>query len=203
MRDPKDIYIHTVSGRKYYPFAPTVEMVDIEVIAHHLATIGRWNGATQHKDHPERIYYSVAEHSVNVAIHVEFTQKRPDLALQALLHDAPEYVLGDWIRPIKYSPPLRKPLLEVEELNERVINARFGLPYPLAPEVKIADEAVCEAEAQQIVPRDPNEDWEVGRCHDNSRVANIRIEMLNPYEAKKLFLTYYYGLIERERVAAE
>lgn len=146
---------------------------------------------------------SVAEHSVYVADYLEREMGRPDLALQGLLHDAPEYVVGDVIRPLKRSPVFHAPFKALEEKNEAVINAAFGLPFPLAPEVKIADEAVCEAEAQQIVPKDPREEWSSGLCHDNRRCASVVIQMLSPYDAKWFFLDRYAELMSRQREAAE
>lgn len=201
-RDPATIYMHMADGGKYYPFAPRAEDIHIDTIAHHLACAGRWNGATQHPTNPDRIFYSVAEHSVYVSEYMEHELERPDLALQALLHDAPEYVVGDMIRPMKYSTVFHEPFKAVEELNEKVINAKFGLPFPLDPLVKLADEAVCTAEANQIVPKRADLEWESERMHDTSAVARIRIEMLNPKQARDLFMGRYWvclGLIERSR----
>jgi uncharacterized protein len=201
-RDPETIYMHMADGGKYYPFAPRAEDIHIDTIAHHLACAGRWNGATQHPHNPSLIYYSVAEHSVYVSEYMEHELRRPDLALQALLHDAPEYVVGDMIRPMKYSAVFHKPFKAIEEMNEKVINAKFGLPFPLDPLVKVADEAVCTAEAHQIVPKNPDLEWDSGKLHDEANVANITIEMLLPKQARDLFMGRYWtclGLIERTK----
>lgn len=197
----KAVYMHVASGRKYYPFAPKAEDICIEDIAHHLATAARWNGATVHPDNPDLISYSVAEHSVLVADHVEFEQERPDLALEALLHDAVETYLSDLIRPLKYSPTFREPFQRIEIRNEVVLAGKFGLQYPWPKEVKIADEAVCTLEQQTIVPRDPSLEWQSGVCHDDSRIANAKIRMLLPAQARDLFLARYEGLMSRRMAA--
>lgn len=196
------IYIHTSSGKKYYPFDPNPDHVDIEVIAHHLATRARWNGATQHKSYPDRILYSVAEHSVYVSLYVESVLRRPDLALEALLHDGSEAFNGDLIRPLKYSSAFAEPFKKVELINEAAVAKRFQLPLEMSPEVKIADEAVCAAEAIQIVPKHSSEEWKSGRQYDDKLVAPFEIEMLLPYEAKKLFLTHYERLTLNRKAAA-
>ncbi|MDE4297179.1 HD domain-containing protein [Phaeobacter gallaeciensis] len=201
-RPLESIYMHTSSGMKYYPFAPQSEHVDAEVIAHHLATRARWNGATQHVNYPDRIFYSVAEHSVYVALYLEAIMRRPDLALMGLLHDASEAYNGDLIRPLKYSAEFAEPFKKVELLNEAAVGKRFQFPAELPPEVKIADEAVCAAELRQIVPKHPSEEWDSGKMHDEERVAPFEIEMLLPFEAKKLFLSHFERLTMHRRVAA-
>jgi len=113
-RTSDDIYIHTSNGHRYYPFSPDPAHLDIEVIAHHLACQSRWAGATQHRIFPERISYSVAEHSVYVMDYVIDVLGRPDLALTALLHDAAEAYIQDIIRPLKHSPTFGEPFKALE-----------------------------------------------------------------------------------------
>lgn len=80
---------------------------DIEVIAHHLAKIQRFNGAA-----PIDITYSVAEHSLNLAniflensiVQEAMVQAGVDnkvCALYALIHDASEAYVGDLVSPLK------------------------------------------------------------------------------------------------------
>ena len=188
-------YIHTAPfGRKYFPFDPRPEEIDIEMIAHHLATEARFGGATQHPEFEDRLMESVSEHSVLCSWYVE-DQGQPEYALEALLHDAPEGPIGDMIRPLKYSPELREPFKKVEDKNEICVAAAFNLAHPFPAIIKIADEAVCTAEIQQIVPRDPSLEWESGRMHDNSRVAPYKIHMLPPFDAKRLFMKRFKELV--------
>lgn len=184
--------MHLCNGRRYFPFNPDPAEIKISVIAHHLACNGRWNGATFHRQ-GDRIFYSVAEHSVYVCDYMWLELKRPDLALAALLHDAPEAFVGDLIRPLKYSPALFEPFKAVEKLSEKAVEKAFGVDLS-DPLIKVADEAVCNAEAQQIIRRDPDLDWSFGRLHDDSKTAMIRISMLEPYAARELFMSRVHEL---------
>lgn len=195
-------YMHTSNGKKYWPLDPRPEEVHIEVVAHHLATRCRYNGATQHKLFRSRIFYSVAEHSVLVSRYIE-EQFGERYALEGLLHDGSEAYNGDLIRPLKYDPLFREPFKKVEDLNERAGASRFNLVYPYPKEVKIADEAVTNAEVQQIIMKDPSEDWEVGRLHDDTLTAPYEIKMLDPFAAKEEFLLRYEELmLNRHKYAA-
>jgi 5'-deoxynucleotidase YfbR-like HD superfamily hydrolase len=190
-------YMHSANGRKIYPFDPRPEEINIGVVAHHLATNNRWNGATQHKRFRTRISYSVAEHSVYCARYIREVLQRPDLELEALLHDGPEYITGDLIRPLKHSPQIHPIYSQVEDKIEQAFAKRFGLLYPLPKEVKMADEAVCAAESIQIVPKDPCEEWQSGKMHDDSKVAPYEIQMLDAFAAKEFFLMEYEDAIRR------
>ena len=97
-----------LSGRRLDLLDPSPLDVEIEDIAHGLAFVARWNGQTR-GEHP----YSVAEHSLLVEeLYCRLTpQPEPRWRLAALLHDAPEYVIGDMISPVKgaVGPGLRRP----------------------------------------------------------------------------------------------
>lgn len=191
-------YQHTApTGKKYWPLDPRPDEVYPEVIAHHLATRARYNGATQHREHIDRIFYSVAEHSVYCSWYVERDLGKPEFALEALLHDSSEAYNGDLIRPLKYDARFREPFMHVEGLNEAAHAVTFNLIYPYPAEVKIADEAVCAAEVNQIIIKDASEEWESGKLHDDSRVAPYSIRMLPPYQAKTMFIRRFNELIER------
>lgn len=72
---------------------PDPKTITLEAIAHGLAHLNRWNGALE-------LPFSVAQHSILVM--EIFLRLRPDLrrfAIYALLHDAHEYLLGDWAEP--------------------------------------------------------------------------------------------------------
>src|SRR5438046_9150986 len=87
-----------LSGRRLDLLDPSPLDVELSDIAHGLARVARWNGQTK-GDYP----FSVAQHSVFVleifsAMHPDSNAKA---RLYALLHDAPEYVMGDIISPVK------------------------------------------------------------------------------------------------------
>lgn len=196
----KGAYMHTAPlGFKYWPFDPRPEEINIETVLHHLATRARYNGATQHPVHHDRIFYSVLEHSVYVSWYVERVLERPDLALEAFLHDGPESFTGDLIRPLKYDPEFRAPFGRVEDLNERALAKALELVHPFPPEIKIADEAVCAAEVQQIIVRHASQDFTVGKLHDDSRVADVKIRMLPPYLALQMGKRRWNELVVERR----
>lgn len=122
-----------LSGRRLDLLDPTPVDIEIEDIAHGLAFVARWNGQTL-GDYP----YSVAEHSL--LVEEIFAQANPGVAvrwrLAALLHDAPEYVIGDMISPVKAAVGPG-----YEALDERLtaaIHLRFGLPAQLPAAIKTA-----------------------------------------------------------------
>lgn len=138
-----------LSGRRLDLLDPTPVDIEIEDIAHGLAFVARWNGQT-HGDFP----YSVAEHSLLVeSLFSRMYPKAPvRWRLAALLHDAPEYVIGDMISPVKAAVGPA-----YEALDERLIAAihiRFGLPAAIPKTVKAqikrADKVSAYMEAVQI-----------------------------------------------------
>jgi 5'-deoxynucleotidase YfbR-like HD superfamily hydrolase len=138
-----------LSGRRLDLLDPSPLDIEIEDIAHGLARVARWNGQTL-GDYA----FSVAQHSVIVEEIV--AHLRPDVApewrLAALLHDAPEYVIGDMISPFKAA--LGIDYRTFEEKLERAIHVRFGLPARIPGEIRVliktADRACAFFEATQI-----------------------------------------------------
>ncbi len=138
-----------LSGRRLDLLDPSPFDIEIEDIAHGLAFVARWNGQTK-GDYP----YSVAEHSL--LVEEIFVQNRPNSTanwrLAALLHDAPEFVIGDMISPVKGAIGTGYESLE-RRLTEAV-RLRFGLPteLPRAIEksIKKADKLSAWLEATQI-----------------------------------------------------
>ncbi len=112
-----------LSGRRLDLIDPSPLDVEIADIAHGLARVARWNGQTRG---PE--IFSVAQHSLLVeAIFSAETPAPPRAArLAALLHDAPEYVIGDMISPFKAA--IGGDYKLVEKRLMAAIFLRFGLP---------------------------------------------------------------------------
>ena len=115
-----------LSGRRLDLLDPTPFDIEIEDIAHGLAFVARWNGQTR-GDWP----YSVAEHSLLVEQIFDGLNPGGDPCwrLAALLHDAPEYVIGDMISPVKAS--LGREYGAMDERLASAIHRRFGLPATL------------------------------------------------------------------------
>src|SRR5947208_13538530 len=86
-----------LSGRRLDLLDPSALDVEIEDIAHGLARVARWNGQTSGQH-----IFSVAQHTLLVeAIAGRRTSLDRRARLAILLHDAPEYVIGDMITPFK------------------------------------------------------------------------------------------------------
>ena len=120
-----------LSGRKLDILSPSPFDIEIEDIALGLSRVTRWNGQTTGK-YP----YSVAQHSVLVEelFNIEYPDLDKKWNLAALLHDAPEYVIGDLITPFKYA--LNNSYRFVEDNLMKAIYLRFGLPALLPRQIE-------------------------------------------------------------------
>lgn len=138
-----------LSGRRLDLLDPSPLDVEISDIAHGLARVARWNGQTS-GDHA----FSVAQHSLMVEdIFRRLNPKATAEELQmALLHDGPEYVIGDMISPFKAVVGGGYKL--VEKRLEAAIHLRFGLPaHPtrtLKDQIKKADRISAYFEATEL-----------------------------------------------------
>jgi 5'-deoxynucleotidase YfbR-like HD superfamily hydrolase len=145
-----------LSGRRLDILNPSPVDVELSDIAHGLARVSRWNGQTI-GDYP----FSVAQHSVLVL--ELFRAANPDSEpvgqLQALLHDAPEYVMGDIISPFK--AVMGGNYQDVEKGLLSAIYLRFSLPAAmpatLRKQVKKADQEAAFFEATHLAGFDPDE----------------------------------------------
>ena len=148
-RVPKRAWQRMLSGRRLDLLDPSPLDIEVEDIARGLARVARWNGQTS-GDHA----FSVAEHSV--VVEDIFSRLNPKASRQermtCLLHDAPEYVIGDMISPFKAA--LGIDYKAFEHRLEEVIHMRFGLPAEMPPrlkkKIKQADVYCAWFEATQI-----------------------------------------------------
>ena len=138
-----------LSGRRLDLLDPSPLDIELEDIAHGLARVARWNGQTVGAH-----AFSVAQHSLvveDLAAHLS-PGLAPQWRLAALLHDAPEYVIGDMISPFKAA--LGLDYRTFENRLEAAIHVRFGLPAKTPPAVKAlikrADQASAFLEATQL-----------------------------------------------------
>ena len=127
-KDKPRAWQRMLSGRRLDLLDPSPVDVEIEDIAHGLARVARWNGQTK-GEHA----FSVAQHCVLVErITAELRPGlTPEARLMALLHDAPEYVIGDLISPFKVAIGIDYKALE--NRLQSAIHLRFGLPAILSP----------------------------------------------------------------------
>jgi 5'-deoxynucleotidase YfbR-like HD superfamily hydrolase len=137
-----------LSGRRLDLLNPSPLDIELSDIAHGLARVARWNGQTN-GDHA----FSVAQHSLVVeAIFRQQNRCDADECLMALLHDAPEYVIGDMISPFK--AVVGGGYKTVEKRLEAAVHLRFGLP-PATPaglkaKIKKADQVAAFFEATEL-----------------------------------------------------
>ena len=180
-----------LSGRRLDLLDPSPLDIEIEDIAHGLARVARWNGQTV-GDHA----YSVAEHCVLVSDICGLIRPGwPDKwRLAALLHDAPEYVIGDMISPFKTA--LGFDYKAFEHRLESAIHMRFSLPVDLPQTVeeiiKRADKASAFFEATQIAGFSDAEGAEIfGRPRG---LAPVKLKPLPTKEAQAKFLKRFAEL---------
>jgi len=138
-----------LSGRRLDLLDPTPVDIEIEDIAHGLAFVARWNGQTKGD-----FAYSVAEHSLLVTDIFAIQQPNAPIRWQlaALLHDAPEYVIGDMISPVKAA--VGPGYGTFDDRLTAAIHLRFGLPAQIPAtvkrQIKRADKLSAWLEAVQI-----------------------------------------------------
>ena len=190
-----------LSGRRLDLLDPSPLDVEIEDIAHGLAFVARWNGQTR-GDFP----YSVAEHSLLVerifSGSVQRTEPRWQMA--ALLHDAPEYVIGDMISPVKEAVGPGYAALDVRLAG--AVHLRFGLPAVLPAAVKArikrADRMSAWLEATGLAGFSVTEATRFfGRC-DPASVAEGPLALRRPAEVKAAFLARHAALLDAMQDAA-
>jgi 5'-deoxynucleotidase YfbR-like HD superfamily hydrolase len=137
-----------LSGRRLDLLDPSPLDIEVADIAHGLARVARWNGQTEGPH-----IYSVAQHSllVETIARQRVRLSRPH-RLAALLHDAPEYVIGDMISPFK--TVIGETYKTVEARLMAAIHLRFGLPAVLPADllalIKAADRAAAYLEATRL-----------------------------------------------------
>lgn len=154
-----------LSGRRLDLLDPSPLDIEVEDIAHGLARVARWNGQTNGAH-----IFSVAQHTLLVEAVLRQQTPRVDhrVRLAAMLHDAPEYVIGDMISPFKAVIGGSYKVVEKRLLS--AIHIRFGLPAALPAEIerqiKAADMGAAyleathlagfaQAEAKRLFGRDP------------------------------------------------
>ncbi|WGH77469.1 HD family hydrolase [Jannaschia ovalis] len=192
-RAPPRAWQRMLSGRRLDLLDPTPVDIEIEDIAHGLAFVARWNGQTR-GDWP----YSVAEHSLLVdEIFTRQGPARPAERLAALLHDAPEYVIGDMISPVKAA--VGPDYGALDDRLQAAINLRFGLPArpgaALKRRIKRADKVSAWLEAVHIAGFSEREaDRFFGRP-DAGLIAGLTLTLRPPAEVRAAFLARHAELM--------
>jgi hypothetical protein len=189
------VWQRMLSGRRLDLLDPSPLDIEIADIAHGLARVARWNGQTRGAH-----IFSVAQHTLLVEAVMRMQNPRIDarLRLAALLHDAPEYVIGDMISPFK--TVLGGDYKVVEKRLLSAIHIRFGLPAVLSDDVrrqiKNADRGAAYLEATKLAGFAETEAKRLfGR--DPGLSASVRDDYLTPWsaaKAEKRFLARFKAL---------
>ncbi|QIE46182.1 HD family hydrolase [Pseudohalocynthiibacter aestuariivivens] len=187
-----------LSGRRLDLLDPTPVDIEIEDIAHGLSFVARWNGQTL-GDYA----YSVAEHSLLVeTLYTRLNPRTPaKWQLAALLHDAPEYVIGDMISPVKAAVGSGYDALDTR--LTAAIHIRFGLPAAIPAtvkkQIKKADKISAWMEATQIAGFDMVEaDRFFGRPNP-ALIDGLTILLRPPLEARAAYTARTEALLEVTR----
>lgn len=181
-----------LSGRRLDLLDPSPLDIEIEDIAHGLARVARWNGQTK-GEHA----FSVAQHSVLVEALVFdlWPAAAPGDRLGALLHDAPEYVIGDMISPFKTA--LGVDYKQFEARLEAAIRLRFGLTPHMSEEVKArikqADQQAAFYEATRLAGFDIDEALAFFGAPRPGAAPDMT--PLSPIDAQNLFLRRFETLM--------
>ncbi|WP_425411142.1 YfbR-like 5'-deoxynucleotidase [Hyphococcus sp.] len=180
-----------LSGRRLDLLDPSPIDIEIEDIAHGLARVARWNGQTAGP-----LPFNVSQHSVIVESFC--SEMKPGWPakwrLAALLHDAPEFVIGDMISPFKAQ--LGHQYKDIESRLMQAIHLRFGLPAHL-PEnierlIKRADQASAYFEAVQLAGFDPAEARKFFGAPRG--IAHVEIKVMTTLQAQNAYLTRFREL---------
>jgi 5'-deoxynucleotidase YfbR-like HD superfamily hydrolase len=174
-----------LSGRRLDLLDPSPLDIELEDIAHGLARVMRWNGQTRG---PQG--FSVAQHSLLVVRLCEHWRPGWPAAyrMAALMHDAPEYVIGDLISPFKAA--IGTDYKQLENRLLAAIHIRFGIPVALPQQVaqliKRADTAAAYIEAVQLAGFGEKE---AGKIFSRPRdVPKVKLKGVPPHEASARFI---------------
>ena len=194
MKQPR-AWQRMLSGRILDLLDPTPLDIEIEDIAHGLAFVARWNGQTR-GDYA----YSVAEHSL--LVEEIFGRLNPDAPvkwrLAALLHDAPEYVIGDMISPVKSAVGPGYGLLD--ERLTAAVHLRFGLPSvipaPVKKQIKQADKISAWLEATQIAGFTIDEANKFFGAPEPALAQSLTIRLRAPLAVRNDFTARHHALLK-------
>jgi hypothetical protein len=175
-----DAHTMLYSGQRFYYTDVDKFDISIEVIAHHLARQCRWLGAMDAE------HYSVAEHSSHMAGYVwhymPFPTKRQRMlaVIAALLHDAEEFVTGDFPSPLKVLIPELS--LYGDYLRGEIFN-RFGIPWYNYEIVKPLDYRIRKTEAEHV---------ENGHLlFENIERLDVHLMFMSAIAAEKMFMSLW------------
>jgi len=195
MKQPR-AWQRMLSGRRLDLLDPTPMDIEVEDIAHGLAFVARWNGQTK-----GNYAYSVAEHSLLVTD--IFATQNPSAPfkwqLAALLHDAPEYVIGDMISPVKAA--VGPGYGALDDRLTAAIHIRFGLPAQIPAQIKkqikAADKISAWLEAVQIAGFTVTEADKLFGKIDPNLSKTLQIRLRPPVAVRDDFTAKHHELMAK------
>jgi 5'-deoxynucleotidase YfbR-like HD superfamily hydrolase len=193
MKQPR-AWQRMLSGRRLDLLDPTPVDIEIEDIAHGLAFVARWNGQTR-GDYA----YSVAEHSLLVEQIFGLQNPRgpSKWRMAALLHDAPEYVIGDMISPVKAA--VGPGYGALDDRLMAAVHMRFGLPAQVPPaikkQIKTADRLSAWLEATQIAGFTVAEADRFFGKPDSTLAQTLEIRLRPPMQVRAEFTARHAQLL--------
>ena len=145
----KGNWIQTYTGKQFWPLDPRPEDIDLVDVAHALSQQCRFSGHTN-------VFFSVAQHSVNVAEYLKREEHPLETQRWGLLHDASEAYVVDVPRPMKRMLP---DYIAAENVVQSIIANRFDLCWPMPEAVHHADNVMLASEAKYLL-KPPPAPWE-------------------------------------------
>ena len=191
---PSRAWQRMLSGRRLDLLDPTPIDIEVEDIARGLAFVARWNGQTQ-----GAFAYSVAEHSLLVEeLFARIDPKAPvKWKLAALLHDAPEYVIGDMISPVKAA--VGPGYSALDDRLAAAVHLRFGLPatipQTIKKKIKRADKVSAWLEATQIAGFSEAEASKYFGKPSPSLTEGLSIVLRPPKDVRHAFVARHEALL--------
>lgn len=181
MNNTDKSYIITFTGKKFNLLALEIANIDIVDIAHATAQQCRWTGHCRH-------HYSIAQHAYYCSLIGPESE-----ALERLMHDASEAYIGDMNRPLKHYTNAGDAYRKVETPLQSMIYEAFGMSRIEPDSVKLADNAMLYAEAEQLF--DPIWfDMSKNNPQGKAEAAKIKIEEWSPSRAERIFLDRFHEL---------
>ncbi len=191
---PPRAWQRMLSGRRLDLLDPSPVDIEMEDIAHGLSRVARWNGQTSGE-----WAYSVAQHSLLVEAIAAHRGLARRWALAALLHDAPEYVIGDMISPVKAA--VGPDYGALDERLTAAIHIRFGLPAAIPAsvkkQIKRADRISAFMEATQIAGFAASEAARFFGTPDPRLIEGLGIVLRPPVETRSEFTARHAELLEQ------
>lgn len=166
-------------GKRISLVEPDPGQIFITDIAHALAHTCRWAGWT-------RVFYSTAEHSVEVARALP-----PEKRLAGLIHDAQEFVVGDLVAPLKELLPGYR---AIEDRLQLAIFTKYRVAWPVDPEVHAVDLRIRSDERLQLLGERPGP--------DDPAPLGITLACHTPAVAEREFLRLFFDLYGRQSLTA-